>query len=359
MRRRTTYLACASAAIALAAPAVAAAAPTSVNVRIEGRTQTLFDGPVTTDGKDLTTASGGRHTCDGTNAGANPTPGGTPTTALNDATVKGGFSWDGTYNSGFDDYFVGRVGPDPQTSSEFWGDYVNGSLSNSGGCQEILRAGDSVLWVFDAFNKDGLLQASGPQSVTTNQPFQVRVSDTNGAPQQGATIGSTTTGAGGVATLNYSTPGVYRFKAEKSRYVRSTAITVRVQDPFASDTNAPFANDTTAPVMEGVSASRSVFKVSSRAGASVASGTRVTFSLSEPATVIVRTEQRSRGRWKTIRVFGKRYKPGFNLLRYTGRIKPRGKARSLKPGRYRLSVRPSDHAGNRGKLSRLGFKVVG
>ncbi len=244
MRRRNTYLACAGAAIALAAPAVATAAPTAVNVRIEGRTQTLFDGPVTTDGKVLTTASGGTHKCDGTNNGANPTPGGTPTTALNDATVQGGLTWDADYFDSLKDYFVTRVGPDPQTSSENWFVYVNDSQLETGGCQRLVRAGDNVLWVFDAFNKDGLLRASGPESATTDQPFQVRATDTNGTPQQGATIGSATTDGGGLATLRYSTPGIYRLKAEKPRYVRSRAITVCVDPPQADPCTT---GDKTAP----------------------------------------------------------------------------------------------------------------
>jgi hypothetical protein len=337
-------------AVALAAPAAATAAPVDVNVRIEGRTQTLFDGQVRTDGKDLTTASGGTHRCDGTNGGASPTPGGTPTTALNDAAAAGGFSWDGPYDTNFDDYFVARVGQDPQTSSEYWGDFVNGTLSDSGGCQTTLQPGDSVLWAFDAFNKDGLLRASGPTSANVNQPFQVRVTDINGAPQPGAAVGSATTDANGVATLAYPTAGDYRLKAEKTRYVRSQAVAVRVQDPAV--------RDVAAPVLTGVSASSSVFSVDKRARASVAHGTGFRFALSEPATVVFRTEQRVGRKWKTIRVFGQRYKAGPNVLRFSGRIKPRGKARTLRPGRYRLSLRPSDVGGNRGALSRVGFKIV-
>jgi len=66
---RSAAFACAL--IALAFPSAALATPASVNLRIEGHTGTLFDGPITTDGHDVTTEHGGTHECDGTNG---PTP---------------------------------------------------------------------------------------------------------------------------------------------------------------------------------------------------------------------------------------------------------------------------------------------
>src|SRR3954449_759986 len=107
------------ASTAVAVPALAA--PVAVNLRVEGRTATTLEASVTTDGHDVTTASGGTHHCDGTNGGVNPTPGPAATATLDDGAKLGHFSWDGTYNQGFDDYFVSRVGPDNQTSSQFWG----------------------------------------------------------------------------------------------------------------------------------------------------------------------------------------------------------------------------------------------
>src|SRR5205085_11569985 len=71
MNTRNGALAVLAAAVACAAPATnAAAAPTTVNVRIEGKTKTIFEGPVTpaiqtVDGND----GKGPQTCDGTNGG--------------------------------------------------------------------------------------------------------------------------------------------------------------------------------------------------------------------------------------------------------------------------------------------------
>ncbi len=104
---------------------VAAAAPVSVNVRVEGANRTIFDGPVTTDGHAVTTpSSGGAQTCDGTNAGAHPSPGPVATAALDDAARLNSFTWDGTYNVQFSDFFLARIGDETaDPNSEFWSFY--------------------------------------------------------------------------------------------------------------------------------------------------------------------------------------------------------------------------------------------
>src|SRR3954465_5878841 len=70
----------------LAFAGTAAAAPVTVNLRVEGATRTLFEGPVTTDAKAAlaTPSSGGPHPCDvGENlVPATATRAGAPTTAL-------------------------------------------------------------------------------------------------------------------------------------------------------------------------------------------------------------------------------------------------------------------------------------
>src|SRR5436309_4897059 len=93
---------------ALCACTPALASPATVDLRVEGSSQTLFEGGVTTDGRNVTTASGGTHKCDGTNGAANPTAGPTMTTALDDGAKAAGFTWDGTYDSGYDDFFINR-----------------------------------------------------------------------------------------------------------------------------------------------------------------------------------------------------------------------------------------------------------
>lgn len=236
--------------LALTLPAAASAAPTAVHVRVEGLTSTIFDGPVTTDGKTITTPSGGTHVCDGTNGGANPTPGPTLTSALDDAAAKGGFSWDGAWFGSIDDFSIDRIGPDTSSMEtlKFWGLFVNEEYAEVGGCQRQMQAGDEVLWAYDAFNlQQGVLALTGDGATRPGVPANVRVTKARaGSPVAGATIGSQTTDADGAAQLTFNEPGVYRLKAEHSQYVRSRALTICVDPPGAE---ACTFGDTTAPAM--------------------------------------------------------------------------------------------------------------
>jgi hypothetical protein len=235
-------------ALAFAAP-VARAAPVSVNLRVEGATQTIFDGPVTTDGHAITTpSSGGPHPCDGTNGGASTTPGPVATAALDDGARVHGFGWDATWSAGFSDFLVTGVGGESQTTTQFWGYLVNFAFPSVGGCQQKVNQGDEVLWVFDAFNKTRALKLSGPGSATTGSPVTVQVVDgADGSPQAGATVNGNPTGADGRATLSFAAPGIYRLKAERADAVRSNRVILCVDPPEAdpcssSDKAAPSLN---------------------------------------------------------------------------------------------------------------------
>ena len=218
-------------ACSLAFPVAAQAAPTNVQLRIEGRNTTIYEGPVTTDGKVATPASGGDHTCDGTNNGTNPSPGPTPTSALDDGEPLGNYTWAGTWFPSFEDYSVDRVGPDAATSSEFWGQLVNFKFSSVGGCQERVKTGDEVLWAFDAFSKAQAAKLTGPTSGTVGQPFTVTVTNGDtGAPLAGHSVGGAITGADGRAALRFNQAGIYKLKATRADSVRSNALNVCV-DP--------------------------------------------------------------------------------------------------------------------------------
>lgn len=181
---------------ALVAP-TAWAAPSKVNVRIEGRAETLFEGPVLADGHNVRASSDSKappsgHPCDGTNGGSNPAPGPTPTAASVDAMSILGEDFDGLWYPGFDDYFLTRWGPDAQDpgatgGGAYWGLLVNDVFTNVGGCQYELDQGDEVLWVYDAFKGRPTLAlfpgqpayAGGPRPLTATAqlgvPFEVEV----------------------------------------------------------------------------------------------------------------------------------------------------------------------------------------
>lgn len=242
--RSRAALAAAALAVALGALAAPAslAAPVSVNLRVEGKDTTLFEGPVTTDAKALTKDSSGSHPCDGTNGGANPTPGPTMTGALDD----GGLDWAGTWFDGFDDFGIDRVGPDASTSSAFWGYALNFTPSQVGGCQQKVVGGDDVLFGYDFFSKAHLLKLSTPGDAEPGQPVTVTVTDGQDASKiAGASVAGALTGADGTAQVTFSDPGPQTLKATRADSLRSNAAVVCVHRGADGNcgTTAPPADD--------------------------------------------------------------------------------------------------------------------
>jgi prenyltransferase beta subunit len=241
------------------AVAGAQATPTQVNVRIEGHSETLFEGPIWTEGHDLKASSEDQgHACDGTNAKRYPTPGPTPTTAGADAMRIVGETFDGQWYPGYEDYFLTRWGPDRQSFAEaaYWGVLVNNVFAGVGGCQYELGTGDEVLWTYDAFADRPFLalfpegDTSGARPLTATaklgEPFEVEVlayadsteatppsmpERTGSAPVEGARVSpvrtssygfekaetedpsTVTTDEQGKASIVFTTPGWQRIKA--------------------------------------------------------------------------------------------------------------------------------------------------
>ncbi|WP_416968506.1 DUF4430 domain-containing protein [Streptomyces sp. 4F14] len=154
--RRTAISTTVLALTFLAVPATAQAqtqytgtnAPIKVTLTVQGPDGLLFKGKVRTKGHDVTPATGGTHTCDGTNAGANPSPVPTPTAALDDAARVNGFTWDGTWYASFDDYLVESVKGVKSDATAYWNISVNGTSIPVGGCQFKLNAKDTVAFTW-------------------------------------------------------------------------------------------------------------------------------------------------------------------------------------------------------------------
>jgi hypothetical protein len=266
----------------------AVAAPTQVDLRIEGRTETLFEGSILTDGHNVKGISDSQwHRCNGLNNGSNPVAGPTPTAASVDAMRIIGEGFDGNWYSQYDDYFITQWGPDRQDEldSAYWGVVVNNVFTNLGGCQYKLDGGDEVLWIFDAFGgRERLLLYPGDYSggpvpltatATLNQPFEVEVDSWPGysegeppasplrstTPYEGAEVApvttaasgfqkvevaspyTVTTAADGTAAITFTTPGWHRIKATDfaagvESVVRSNRLDVCVPQPPASDCGA-------------------------------------------------------------------------------------------------------------------------
>src|SRR4051794_13155078 len=242
---RLAAISAASTALWIAAPAQAA--PVTVNLRVEGSSQTLYEGPVTTDAKTLTKDNTGEHPCDGTNGGKYPSPGPTVTGALDDGATAAGFTWDASWNDGYGDFFINRIGPDTNTGAPdyqpYWGYFLNGVTTPDGGCQTRVNQGDGILFAYANFG-DPLLEMSGtPSTIEVGQPFTVTVlqNDGNGhrTSAAGANVEGVTTNTAGRASITFSNTGRYTFKAIRAGSVRSNAQTVCVYAKDSGDCGQP------------------------------------------------------------------------------------------------------------------------
>jgi ferredoxin len=249
---------------------------TRVNVRIEGRTKTLFEGPIWTEGHDVHSAEpdGGNaaedvaeHPCDGVNQldPQNLESGPTPTAASVDAMELIGETeaMGGQWYPGFNDYFIKQWGSEAENAereSKSWGILVNNVYTDVGGCQYQLHDGDEVLWVYNAFQSRPILglfaagehYSSGVRPLTAtaelNRPFEVEVdaydddgegqppatperTSANTEPYEGAEVAPVQTGAKGFesvqresaatattdsegkTSITFATPGWHRIMA--------------------------------------------------------------------------------------------------------------------------------------------------
>ena len=208
------------------ATAQAYAAPVTVGIRIEGEEETIFEGTVRTDGHSIEQDASGPHPCDGTNAGTNPTPGPTLTSALDDT-----MAWDGRWSEGLQDFTINRIGTDATDldANQFWGYALNWKSAELGGCQQQVRSGDEILFAYDFFSKTHLLRLTGPRRVTSGEPFSVRVTDgQTGDPVRGAFIFDKRTNKRGRVRVTLVNRGVLLAKAEKPDSVRSNTLPIRV-----------------------------------------------------------------------------------------------------------------------------------
>ncbi|KAH8102129.1 hypothetical protein BXZ70DRAFT_54836 [Cristinia sonorae] len=209
---------------------------TVVNLRIEGAEKTIFEGPIFTRGHNVTTVAGGNHHCDGTNNHENPRPGPTCTSALDSAGKEHGFTFDGTFDPEFDDFFITRIGDSPQTATQFWGILVGFEFTPVGGCQQRVHLGDDVLWAFDAFSKNHFLKLAGPVTARSGQPVRFMVTDgMTGGGVAGARVvasgrgaGSQVSDASGHVTFTFNARGVHDLKADRDDSIRSNGVSVLV-----------------------------------------------------------------------------------------------------------------------------------
>jgi hypothetical protein len=259
------FAACCAAFLLVVIVAPLAHAATEVNVRIEGKEETLFEKTIPVAVHPIEASSDTQQrSCDGVNQldPENVVPGVTPTLASAEAMESIGESFDGEWYDGFGDYFITRWGPDEQSNalSAWWGILVNNVLTSVGGCQYQLNQDDEVLWLWNAFpatprpllalfpEAANYTEGARPTRVTVapGEPVPLEVvaypaggegvaaetpSRTGAEPFEGADVSpvevsakgfqrvdtaspeTVVSDAAGKATVTYDTPGLYRIKA--------------------------------------------------------------------------------------------------------------------------------------------------
>jgi hypothetical protein len=309
MRKLVAAFFAVSLLIVVAAPVVRAA-PINVNVRIEGREETLFEATIPVSIHPIKASSDSeQRNCDGINEldPGNVVPAATPTLASVEAMESIGESFDGQWYPGFGDYFITRWGPDAQdtVAGAYWGVLVNQSYTSVGGCQSQLNENDEVLWIWDAFKSRPTLAlypteahyGEGPRPTTAiahlGQPFPVEVvafpdggegvpgdrpSRAGSSPYAGAKVAPVTTSpkgfqrantaspetvstnSEGKATFVFTTPGIHRIKATvgapgaETTAVRSNGLRVCVPAAFGDCGEASPTSATLGPPAPGGSA---------------------------------------------------------------------------------------------------------
>jgi hypothetical protein len=235
----------------LTAPAVGA--PVSVDLRIEGPTRTLFEGPVTTDVRPFQfTGDPATHRCDGTTTGGtSPQP--VPTRGA--AVVASGVAITGDWFDALGPSFSTVAGESvafDQATNRFLAEYKNAQFASVGSCADPIQNGDRVLFAYGD-GSEALLALDGPQRAAPGAAVTVRVTNAaTGATVAGASVGGQVTGADGTAVVGpFATRGDNDLKATKDGAIRSNRLRVCVTDGSdgACGTLPPQLSppDTTAP----------------------------------------------------------------------------------------------------------------
>jgi hypothetical protein len=234
--------------IAIAAPP-ATAAPVTVNLRIEGPSKTLFEGPVTTDARPFHFSGDIDHEC-----GEPAVTRGAVVTAASDAapfTTKG--TWFDAFGSPSFSEIAGENVDFNGATNRYLVEYLNGTPSQVGSCDETVAPGDSVLYAYGT-GSEPLLALGGPEKVKPGERATLTVTAGRTAVA-GATVDGAQTGADGTVTVGPLTRGDHVYKAIKDGSIRSNAVHVCATDggdgacgsPTTGPMLAPAARDRTPP----------------------------------------------------------------------------------------------------------------
>ncbi len=237
------------------------------------------------------------------------------------------------------------------------------TVSPDGKSAYIASQGSDAVAVFDRAPDGTLTQKPGTAGC---------ISDTGAGPcADGAALV-------GARSVTVSPDGRSTYVASRG----SDAVAVFDREPLPAprpdppQPRPPVAPDTTRPLLSGLSLSPTRFRAARRGPSTAARvGSRVSYRLSEPATVRFRVERalpgrRARGRCAKPRRSNRRGKrctrhitvpgafthsgkSGQNTLTFRGRLR----GRELRRGRYRLRAIATDPSGNQSQQKRSRFRI--
>lgn len=323
------------AVVALAAPTAAQAAgkPASVSVRVEGPSATLADALVTTTRRPV--LKDGEHACSGTSAAG----------ALELAT-RG--RWDASYNASFG-YFLTGVGGVTPSGNDYWVVWLNDRSSMTGLCDTELERGDELLLFVCTPTPDFSgctnrpLGIVAPRGRSASPRVQVVAYGPDGSttPVAGATVSggarAVTTGADGRAKVPLRS-GQSSLRATSRGDVPSAAVHCAHGRCGSSDVTAP------AVAVSGIRAGQTF------AAAKAPRALRGTATDPAGATVALKLVRRADGACTVLDGAKERFVP----CKRRAALADAGDRRKwsyllparLAAGRYTLTVRATDGAGN-------------
>lgn len=205
--------------------------PVTVNVRVEGKTSTIWNGQVTFTTSTITDKQGTTTTID------HPTALG----ALDAAAKAGAFTYDVSSAYGLLGY-VDSVGGDTDQGADGWLYQVNWLSPGVAAVDYTLKNGDSVLWYYGGYSAEPLQLTVDQTSLLTTGNFSATVqafNGTNWSAVSGATVQAashiyTTDSNGQVSGISLP-PGGYTLSASMGTYdtyIRSNTVNVLVYVPL-------------------------------------------------------------------------------------------------------------------------------
>jgi len=118
---------------------------TTVNLRIEGATNIIFDGMVTIK-------SGGTHKCDGNSGNFWSITGPTVPDAIDTASKLHEFTWNYKFDGGHNSCLITSIGDTSQNNGRYWLIFINDEPIQKGMCRQKVKENDKIVVKLDNFN---------------------------------------------------------------------------------------------------------------------------------------------------------------------------------------------------------------